>query len=905
MTICVTVNNTPPHGEWDPSLPSRLAALFCAGTQNEAAKPFPHQIQAFHHVLEDKELFLVAGTASGKTLAVGAPLFYKLERGLIRKVLLMYPTIALLEDQKRVMQQLAIATQLEVGQLQGGMSRSKLIENLNKQILVATPDEIYWFFRKNVKYNSLLIYGLCQVDEFVLDEAHLFNGLMLRNFEHLWQRIKTMAGCLDKMPRLHILTATPTTNLLKLNGGEPIHGNSKCYDVDVSFDTSGRYDRDKQIVEKINEALKAKQSKVLVVCNSARMTHQLFERHKVEDATLIPVEHRMRFGRVKLGDLITWLEKAGIEKILIDELNDSLFSEGDVFLDDVPAGTMLRLPLQDFISQTVETLERQCWQVKRALWERGQQPSETWETLLRNRPLPCGIIAAVRKYLAQTVDVEKQQSIVDEWLTDILEKLGNVTDDPIPCKAKDFAALTRAFTSVGIDERLALQLTHRLKHEIKADTKQLPVRRLSQRYIYLRWLDWIIEKDKANRVREAVKIGLESGELEAECRHIGLWKGTNVPVIVYSGSMAKHAREGLIHVFSDLDRAVLISTSAVEVGVDFHAEVLITEECEGISFLQRFGRVGRHGKDSKVIVLISGDTYSKLSELDDARISRTDFSDKMIQIFPTRNYAANSLLLDANHYLVNEQLGRTGVRLNALPGLVEAQMAAAKLRTADIQLNYGLRSTMPQITLSDGVTKDPFYLLRYVDNEYLRPADSPFEVARAKIWFTSLIFQKARFNVIVNLDETLKASRYLFILHGAEPQLFSGRGIANRHIRGLLERVPWNSSQSLYFLLIHGDVYLSRIDREISTPEDVTDSEQNPLFIPNQTYLVMYGWKDADSTRQLLRATKTEDWEELLYDWDRFNLDSNIAMVILEDTTGACFAVYKELVDYVGRQVQK
>ena len=109
----------------------------------------------------------MAGTASGKTLGIGAPLFYKVEQGEIREVLLIYATSALLEDQQRVMRVLAEATGFdeEVGQLQGGMSRSALIYKLNKRILLATPDQIYWFFRKNVKYNALLAYGLGRTPE--------------------------------------------------------------------------------------------------------------------------------------------------------------------------------------------------------------------------------------------------------------------------------------------------------------------------------------------------------------------------------------------------------------------------------------------------------------------------------------------------------------------------------------------------------------------------------------------------------------------------------------------------------------------------------------------------------------------------------------------------------------------
>lgn len=161
------VTNEPSKGQRCEGLPGRLLEIFRVGAESQSAEPFPHQVQAFDRILSNDELLLVAGTASGKTLAIGAPLFYKLEQGEIRKVLLMYPTIALLEDQQRVMRVLAEATGFdeEVGQLQGGMSRSALIYKLNKRILLATPDQIYWFFRKNVKYNALLAYGLGRTPE--------------------------------------------------------------------------------------------------------------------------------------------------------------------------------------------------------------------------------------------------------------------------------------------------------------------------------------------------------------------------------------------------------------------------------------------------------------------------------------------------------------------------------------------------------------------------------------------------------------------------------------------------------------------------------------------------------------------------------------------------------------------
>ena len=166
--IRMEVTNTAPKQVEDHEVDTHLLSVFRAYLGDSTAKPFVHQAKVFDAVLNDQQVRLIAGTAAGKTLAIAVPLFGKLRSGRIRKVLLMYPTIALLEDQRKVMDTLAEFTGLEVGQLQGGMSRSRLIAALNKPVILATPDVVYWFFRKNVKYSGLLIYGLALVDEFVL-----------------------------------------------------------------------------------------------------------------------------------------------------------------------------------------------------------------------------------------------------------------------------------------------------------------------------------------------------------------------------------------------------------------------------------------------------------------------------------------------------------------------------------------------------------------------------------------------------------------------------------------------------------------------------------------------------------------------------------------------------------------
>ncbi len=910
MTISITVTNTSPTttDRVSADLLELFQSYYRVQGETTTYLPYEHQADVFRLVGEqNQEAYLVAGTASGKTLAIAVPLFHKLKTKQIRRVLLMYPTIALLEDQRRVMDRLAEITGAEIGQIHGGMPRSALISALNKQVILATPDAVYWFFQKNVKYSGLLIYGLALVDEFVLDEAHLFNGLMLLNFQHLWQRIKQLGRYIGKSPRLHILTATPTAELEQLNNAVPVRGESKCDDVRVEFRIRQGYDKLSEQFENLaDESLDAGHRKVLVVCNSARMAHQLFEKHRVKDSSTIPVEHRFRFGKVKLGALTEWLEKVGIESELVDRAHATLLREDDLVLDDVPSGKTVELPLEEVVKHVTETLERQCWRVKRALRERLQQRGETWETLLKNRPLPCRIIAVVRSRLDGTTDVEQQQTIIDEWLTRTLENLADISTEPIPCKAREFASLTNVFVSAGIDAQLASLLTSNLALTMRVDPQQVPAQASSQRPVYLSWLDWVVGKEHGERLREAVMEGLRSGALEAECRHIGLWKGSDVPVIVYSGSIAKQARRGLVDVFADLGRAVLISTSAVEVGVDFDADLLITEECEGNSFLQRFGRVGRHGKGSKVIVLVGGEVFGAFREMNGIGTTRVEFSQLVVDAFPRRNYASGPDLVDANHYLVNERLGRIGAWLN-ISAHSKVKSLAEKLRAADLKLGYGLRGTMPQISLRDGVTKDPFYLLRYMDDQTLRPSDSPFEVARANAWFTGLLYSRRKFDVTVDLDETLRASQCLFISHANEPHVIPGKGIGLRHVNQLVNNVTWSEKQPLYFVLLYGDVYLAWLERELEmpTPEPVKDNEGNPLFIPEQMWLLLWGWTDKDSTRELLEGARVGDWEELVYDWDGMQPGLAKAMVILEKTTGACFAAYKELVNYVGRQIQE
>ncbi|HEC92931.1 MAG TPA: type I-D CRISPR-associated helicase Cas3', partial [Candidatus Atribacteria bacterium] len=75
---------------------------------------------------------------------------------------------------------------------------------------------------------------------------------------------------------------------------------------------------------------------------------------------------------------------------------------------------------------------------------------------------------------------------------------------------------------------------------------------------------------------------------------------------------------------------VILGTSAIEIGIDFNCDYLIFEASDASSFLQRFGRVGRH-KGGKAILL--GDYRDTEVMNNDKKIGRREFTDLINNIF--------------------------------------------------------------------------------------------------------------------------------------------------------------------------------------------------------------------------------------------------------------------------------
>ncbi len=971
--IEVVASNDPPDHVDEANVKSTLLTAFRSVMPSEirnSATPFTHQARVFNEAWGDREVRLVAGTAAGKTLAIAVPLFEKLfgKEQRIGKILLLYPTRALLADQRRVMDELLTyyadtytdVSCDEIGLVQGGMTHSQLIAALSRRVVVATPDAVFWFFRKNVKYSSLLIYGLLQADEIVIDEAHLFEGLSLRNLVIFVNKLGRLGQTyFGRSPRVHFLTATSNESLKSLNQGILVPGRSKCGAVTTIFEACELYDREEQFVEKTQDYLSQGKKRVLVVCNSARRAHRIFgkitDQRKSAPQADLPEAFWVQFGLTQVGvgiDALVDIKAEAVANIRKEARHALSLRPKDL------AGKELRLRgdyvverLSGFLQEKYRALRRVLWQVKR------ENDKQRWDSThlmlaLQNADLDTDW---QRLGLDQfsILSFDDALSALDAQITQAMDWIASAIDqvdaNGVLLRIGDEAALRDLLLAMpgagnlnqtALVEELALyfQRTLKLDGNSVADWSGVDFDLHRKRLVSIRrFLSWVDASIRPEVQREIIA-------RRAQHQAIGVWRDDEqgTIVILYTGSMARYAREGLVELFKDRNITapmVLVSTSAVEVGVDFEADAMVTEECVGSSFLQRFGRVGRRkGLQGTVHVFVSPPRYPEVVEAfqtqaveidGELTLPREDFSKVINETFPIRRYVESSTYLDALHYLVNEQLGQVGQRLNEMWADEQIRRLAKEIRDAGIEIAYGLRGTLPQVSLrDDGVGGDPFYILQYVDDKHIAPPSTPFEVARADIYFQQMVYgvwdkeskSRIRRKVFVDANATLEKGTAVAYLEDnhlgilTSSPLDIGKGVAqacrDRSVQIRQASIP-KLARRLYarkahlpstvfdrpdILLAYGDIYLAA-GFEGSGLNAVRDYRGNRVKIPDQWFLILLGARTEEVAYQRLAEVDASDREELYVDVDGPELGmNNVGIFVIERQAGACFEVWERMV---------
>lgn len=126
-------------------------------------------------------------------------------------------------------------------------------------------------------------------------------------------------------------------------------------------------------------------------------------------------------------------------------------------------------------------------------------------------------------------------------------------------------------------------------------------------------------------------------------------------------------------------KLVVIGTSAIEVGVDFECDWLIFEASEAASFMQRFGRVGRHGPGTAIILCPNNVLVGLSSQPEE--ISRAALEEKVYSWYAQRSaypwFVTSAGGMISTYSLIESMLRR--LRKDFATGEDQLQQASEKL----------------------------------------------------------------------------------------------------------------------------------------------------------------------------------------------------------------------------------
>jgi DEAD/DEAH box helicase domain-containing protein len=196
-----------------PKIIDRLNRLYPGGI-------YSHQSEAIQDFMDGNDICLATATASGKSLVFSTiAANYALE-DMNSLTIAVYPARALVKDQLDKWRKFLCPLGVSVGQIDGSIPASMRMDILeNSQIVAMTPDVIHSWLLKNISNTKS---RLQQLKLLILDEAHIYSGVLGTNMAYLLRRI----GVINSTHRIISSTATigePLTFLQKLTGRNAFH----------------------------------------------------------------------------------------------------------------------------------------------------------------------------------------------------------------------------------------------------------------------------------------------------------------------------------------------------------------------------------------------------------------------------------------------------------------------------------------------------------------------------------------------------------------------------------------------------------------------------------------------------------------------------------------------------------
>jgi CRISPR-associated endonuclease/helicase Cas3 len=126
-------------------------------------------------------------------------------------------------------------------------------------------------------------------------------------------------------------------------------------------------------------------------------------------------------------------------------------------------------------------------------------------------------------------------------------------------------------------------------------------------------------------------------ELEDRLRAAGISQAEIVPIRGMSSRQVRQLRP---------EQLLVVGTSAIEVGIDFQCDYLLFEASDAASFMQRFGRLGRHQPGEAFLISTERECAALLAQ--GTTLSRSDLEEAVAQTYPHA---------DARAWFVSTELG--------------------------------------------------------------------------------------------------------------------------------------------------------------------------------------------------------------------------------------------------------
>jgi DEAD/DEAH box helicase domain-containing protein len=196
---------SPRFADPDPPLPGAIQHVLQAGGIDQL---YTHQVEALAHARAGRDVLVVTGTASGKSLAYQLPVLETLLREPGARALFLFPTKALEQDQLKSLQQLipwgsGIRAEILDGDTPAHR-RAQLREQL-PHILISNPD---------ILHLSLLPHHAAwktfweRLRFVVLDELHTYKGIFGSHIAHVLRRLHRVTAFYGSRPHFVACSAT-------------------------------------------------------------------------------------------------------------------------------------------------------------------------------------------------------------------------------------------------------------------------------------------------------------------------------------------------------------------------------------------------------------------------------------------------------------------------------------------------------------------------------------------------------------------------------------------------------------------------------------------------------------------------------------------------------------------------